>query len=64
VTRRNVEAVSSMTKPLIPFRDGFRAQMTFSWAPVKSAFDILECRLSVDVARPLGCMVDRFSNPG
>lgn len=47
-----MEAVSSMTIPFIPTKDGFLAEVIESWEPVKSAFDNFECRLSVE--RPRG----------
>jgi len=54
VTKRNVDAVSSMTNPLIPFKEGFRAVVIVRLAPVKSALESFEWILSADEVM-VGC---------
>jgi len=58
-----VDAVSSITRPLIPFREGFLAVVIVSFAPVKSAFDNLEWRLSVEDEME-GCCCPMGGNGG
>ena len=58
MTSRNVDAVSSITKPEIPIREELREVETSSSAPVKSALESLEWRLSLDGIR--GVVLMRF----
>jgi hypothetical protein len=58
-----VDAVSSITRPLIPFREEFLAVEMVRFAPVKSAFDNLEWRLSVE-DEILGCCCSIGGNGG
>ena len=57
MTRRKVDAVSSITRPLKPFREGLRAVVTSKNAPVKSALESLEWSISFDIVR-VGVDVD------
>jgi len=58
---RKVDAVSSITNPLIPFKEGFRAVVMRSLAPVKSALESFEWILSVDEVM-LGCSVSDWDS--